>query len=94
MSSYPQCLKYQAAYRVAFVATVFFASMTALTAAQPAFHNQVRCKQISSPQHHHERGDVQGRERVDRHFRLKRFLFVCGYLHLGLHYGNNIHNDI
>mmetsp|Transcript_59837 Transcript_59837/g.120098 ORF Transcript_59837/g.120098 Transcript_59837/m.120098 type:complete len:435 (+) Transcript_59837:53-1357(+) len=40
MSSYPQCLKYQAAYRVAFVATVFFASMSALTASQPAFHNQ------------------------------------------------------
>jgi len=41
MPDYPQCLKYQAAYRVAFVTVVFFLGMACLTAAVPAFHNQV-----------------------------------------------------
>lgn len=40
LSIYPECLKYQAAYRVAFVAFCFFVTMTAVTAARPEFHDQ------------------------------------------------------
>lgn len=35
MASYPQCLRYQAAYRVAFVTTTFFVVTTIITAVEP-----------------------------------------------------------
>jgi len=37
---YPQCLKFQAAYRIAFVCVLFFVTMAGLTAADPALHNK------------------------------------------------------
>lgn len=38
MASYPQCLHYQAAYRVAFVTTVFFVMTTIVSAVEPSWY--------------------------------------------------------
>lgn len=39
-STYPDCLRYSAAYRVAFVTCLFFASMSAITAFAPDLHDR------------------------------------------------------
>ena len=39
-SSYPQCAKYQAAYRVSFVTTCFFLIMAAVSSNKPHFHDE------------------------------------------------------
>mmetsp|Transcript_18730 Transcript_18730/g.28272 ORF Transcript_18730/g.28272 Transcript_18730/m.28272 type:complete len:514 (-) Transcript_18730:167-1708(-) len=40
MGEYPQCLKFQAVYRVAFVCVLFFGACACVTAAAPALHNE------------------------------------------------------
>ena len=56
MASYPQCLHYQAAYRVAFVTTVFFVMTTIVSAIEPSWCSTV--PYASSIHCLHENGSV------------------------------------